>query len=411
MYPPLRSRSRVLGIASLTVAAWTLGCEASLPTAADGIAQPGSQSPALMSARKAQIPTVQRCTPESPTLRLCLVDVNVKHGNEQGRINLKGIRNSNGNAGSASGARLTVSVLGTTEFDLSAIDLGSLRIGDATTTPITPVEELKKEYQASIVDLNGDRILDLMLHFSIQEMVDRGNLSEATTSLCLTGQGPGYIINGCGAAVAGNPDTGGGGNDGGGTTVTELIPFGTSPQATDDNKAVWVAWIKSWLTDPDDATWGYTGWVDIGIDVLEAAIGGNTIWADWKREITPFGTESPAATGFLVGCGLTASSYFWPISQQILIRRDVTLPAGSRSLIIEFLVDDVARVFVNGVEVTSGFETAQVGTCPSYSRVVTVRVPDTLLSADGNNRLSVWAADAYGYVNYFDMRVTARLPN
>ena len=93
------------------------------------------------------------------------------------------------------------------------------------------------------------------------------------------------------------------------------------------------------------------------------------------------------------------------------MRADVAIPPGSKKMIIEFLVDDVARVYVNGVEVTDGFQSAQAASCPAYARVVNIKVPDGILSPDGVNKVAIWANDSGGYVNYFDMQVTASVAN
>lgn len=388
-----RRRIAVLRPFFLLATALVVGCESPVGTApprsgaTDAVAAPASF------AKTTQPPATATCT-------LCTVEVNVKHGNDQGKINLKGIGNSSGNNGNGSSASLTVSVLGTGAFDLSAVDLSSLRIGDAATIPITPVEQLKNKYQAGIVDLNGDGILDLMLHFGIGDMVDNGNLSGSTTSLCLVGSGPGYTIHGCGAVtVMGDA----GGTGGGGFTLTELMPWGYSSPGSD---AVRVGQVH-YGVDPSTV---FPGWETVDMSAL-----GTGAWATWKPAVLPLANETPSASGYLAGtCGITTpltSPIVWASYQQAVIRTDVTIPAGATKVSLQFLVDDAARVFVNGTEVTSGFQTAQAATCVSYSTVVTVPVPDAILSPDGNNKVAVWTKDTFGYVNYFDMRVTAQVRN
>lgn len=194
------SLARVPGLLSLGAAAILAGCEA--PTAPAGdVAKPGGV--ATSQAKKTGLePAVTPLCPDpyDQGRVLCRVEVNVKHGSDNGLpVNLKGVRNGTQFDGKDDGASLTVSVLGTLEFNLSAVHLNTLRLGDVETAPpLTPVSLLKNgKHQASIVDLNGDGILDLLLHFSIPEMVDNGDISETTTRLCLYGEGPGYVLNGC----------------------------------------------------------------------------------------------------------------------------------------------------------------------------------------------------------------------
>lgn len=377
----------------ILTAALLAGCDSPMSTAPATSPRTGAATPAAAS-DKTQPPITQTCTQ-------CTVAVDVKNGNDQGKINLNGIGHSTGNNGSASGASLPVAVLGNGHFDLSKVSLSSLRIGDATTTPVTQVEQLEKKYQASIVDLNGDGIPDLMLHFSIQDMVDNGNLSASTTSLCVVGSGPGYTLKGCGpVTVTGSA----GGASGGGYTLTDLLPWGYDSPGTD---SVWVGQVPYTVADP--ATM-YPGWETVGLSSL-----GSGTWATWQHTVLPLANETPEAQGFLTGtCGIDTpltTPIVWASYQQAVLRTDVRIPAGARKVTLQFLVDDNARVFVNGTEVTSGFQTAQVATCVSYANVVTVPVPGTILSPSGVDKVAVWTRDTYGYLNYFDMHITADLKN
>lgn len=364
------------------------GCDAPTPTStADGLD---------LVAEAPRVTSVARYT----------VDVNVKHGNEKnGFINLNGVRNSGG--GEGNGASLTVSVLGTGEFQLGAIDPSSIRIGDATTVPITPLSVRGKKYQYSVVDLNGDGILDLMMHFSIPDMVENGNLSESTTSLCMIGAGPGWIVDGCGD-VSTTREPNDNGNGGGPTpkpVEVEIMPFGAIANPEYHSKTGFMAQVQYWLDDP---TTRFPGWTT---EPLTSIPGAWTRSPEWTLQPLLVGSEGPTAPdGFLQDtCGLTTSDYYWGVHTQLLIRTDLELPAGASGVVIQYVVDNDARIYLNGVELTNGFKAGQNSGCASYDRAVTVRVPDAVLSADGSNKLAIWARD-FGYVNFFDIRVTADVP-
>ena len=214
--------SRVSGPLLFGAVVLLAGCEA--PTAPAASAPILAEvTPSLAKKTGLEPSVAPACEPLDEDRELCFADVNVKHGNASGLpVNLTGVRN-----GKSNGAELTVSVLGTLEFDLSKVDLSSLRLGDVQTLPPeTPLTVLKSgKYQASIVDLNGDGILDLMLHFNLAAMVANGDISETTEKLCLYGEGPGYVLNGCGL----EGDGGGGGGGG-----VEPPAYGTLPDCPED---------------------------------------------------------------------------------------------------------------------------------------------------------------------------------
>lgn len=411
--------ARLPGLLTLGAAAFLVGCDA--PTSPAGLA-PVAEDPASFASKKTglQPSLTPLCTePWDEGRVLCRAEVNTKHGNDKGLpVNLNGIRNSTQLNGNGNGATLMVTVLGTLQFDLSAVYMNTIRAGDVNTNPPeTPVLLLSNgKYQASIVDVNGDGIRDLVLHFSIPAMVNNGDLSETTTRLCLYGEGPGYVINGCGM---------GGGDGGDGEPPPP--PYYTTLQdcswdyrakkglrcailqlfGRDGNVAAKVLQTQAWFSSPDAA---FPGWMTTAAADLTGS--GNVAGDFWRVADLPFGSEASNALGFLSGtCGLTPSVYRWEPSYQLLVRTDLYVPPEAQSVQIEFLVDDLARVYFNGTELTRGWVGSGVnGTCVTYGQTVKLTVPASLLAADGNNRLGVWADDKGGFVNWLDVRVYAEVP-
>lgn len=377
---PLVRRAPLLALAVL------VACEA--PTS-PGVEFADAPEASVAAAKKTGI------VPGNPTEPTTFeVAFNVKHGNDKnGKINLNGGGNS-----------LTVSVLGDMRFNLSTVDMSSVTLADvdAQELPNTHVTLLNRKYQASIVDLNGDGILDLLLHFSVPEMQANGDISAATTALCLYGEGPNFTINGC----AGTGDGGGGSGGGGGAdkpVTTDVVGWGG---------AVVRAINNAWLA-PDPETQA-PGWRTAAMEDLVGSIGGST----WMTRQMPLGSILPAGSApadFFDICGLSPNpDYAW-VTKDLLVRTEITLPAGATNVQIEFIVDDQARFWVNGVEVTNGFrasgrDTSTGQSCVTYARSVTVRVPDSALSSDGVNKLAVWAQDVGVYANFLDFRVIADVP-
>jgi len=74
--------------------------------------------------------------------------------------------------------KVPVAVLSTETFDATTMDVGSIRFAGASVN-VKP----NGEFQASFEDVNGDGLLDLMLHFNTQDL----NLTTASTQATLTG--------------------------------------------------------------------------------------------------------------------------------------------------------------------------------------------------------------------------------
>ena len=80
---------------------------------------------------------------------------------------------------------LTVDVLGTPGFDATAVNPWSVTLGDEHGTD-TPVAQ-RGQLMASVADVNGDGILDMVLHFDRSALIANGDLSVSTTRLVLLG--------------------------------------------------------------------------------------------------------------------------------------------------------------------------------------------------------------------------------
>ncbi len=85
-------------------------------------------------------------------------------------------------SGNGSG-QVTITILGNSEFDGSMIRLSSIRIGSAT-----PDADGNSESKANATDVNGDGILDLVVHFTRSGLIDGAALGPATTVLTLNAE-------------------------------------------------------------------------------------------------------------------------------------------------------------------------------------------------------------------------------
>lgn len=175
-----------------------------------------------------------------------------------------------------------------------------------------------------------------------------------------------------------------------------------------------------------DANVVYPNWLSLPVESLAgpSPLSGKS----WQLSNIPFGSQSADAAGqttydlngngsyepFLTECGLTPSpspSYPWGIYDQLLVRTDITIPEGAQNVRVEFIVDDLAHVYFNGVELTSGWMTSgAAGTCVTYAMTIVLQVPAELVVAGGINKLGIWASDWGGWVHYLDFRVFADVP-
>ena len=110
----------------------------------------------------------------------------------------------------------------------------------------------------------------------------------------------------------------------------------------------------------------------------------------------PFGVS----TGF--GCHLVPATG-WAPNTDLLVRRVVSLPAGTNGVMIRMAVDNDVELFWNGTSVGAFKHDG----CASRGSLQ-VPIPDGLITA-GNNVLAARAIDRGGET-FFDLEVTANLP-
>ena len=79
-----------------------------------------------------------------------------------------------------------VAILSTATFDARTVDVASIRLGNGIGAE-APVDQLKGRYQSRIDDVNGDGRLDMIVSFSVQQLVANGDLTQGTTTLVLRG--------------------------------------------------------------------------------------------------------------------------------------------------------------------------------------------------------------------------------
>ncbi len=108
--------------------------------------------------------------PEPSTLVL----FDIKPGSSPNSVNLK------------SKGVLPVAILGTEEFDVNDVDIGSLRFGDPLLIDNSGIAV--SPLRSALEDVSGDGLLDLTLKFSTAELVANGALGPDTLEGLLTGE-------------------------------------------------------------------------------------------------------------------------------------------------------------------------------------------------------------------------------
>jgi PKD repeat protein len=108
------------------------------------------------------------------TVGYVVVSVDITPSNTPNSVSLK-------NKGS-----LPVVILSSATFDARAIDIASVRLGNEVGVD-TEAEKQKGKYVTRTDDINGDGRLDLIVSFSVPQLVASGDLTAATTSLVIRG--------------------------------------------------------------------------------------------------------------------------------------------------------------------------------------------------------------------------------
>lgn len=88
---------------------------------------------------------------------------------------------------------IRVAVFGSASFDVTAVDIGSVRFGPGE----APVVTLGGRPKATYSDVSGDGMLDLLLLFNTQEI----GISPGDIEVCLHGQTGGGAFQGCDGIV------------------------------------------------------------------------------------------------------------------------------------------------------------------------------------------------------------------
>jgi hypothetical protein len=100
----------------------------------------------------------------------------------------------------------------------------------------------------------------------------------------------------------------------------------------------------------------------------------------------------------------TVLNTFWPPNTTITIEKKFELPAGARNLRVLLSVDNDARVFLNGTDISGLIKHAE---CPIVDEFL-IQAEDAVLR-EGLNALEVRATDR-GVESYLDLRVLVDVP-
>lgn len=121
-----------------------------------------------------------------------------------------------------------------------------------------------------------------------------------------------------------------------------------------------------------------------------------------------FSTGAAAFGGSGGSCPLDSTVQTpWPLFTDLLLRRSFTLPADASAVKVAVAIDNDARVFVNGVEISGGLQLHEF--CATLDSFV-FAVPDSILNFGASNLLAVRARDRGG-ISYFDVEIRADLPD
>lgn len=84
--------------------------------------------------------------------------------------------------------KLVVAILSDDDYDATAIDVSTVTLGDNSGSETGVYVKNNGSYQTSIEDVDGDGDNDLVMHFSIEDMVDNGDLTSSSTELWINGE-------------------------------------------------------------------------------------------------------------------------------------------------------------------------------------------------------------------------------
>lgn len=81
---------------------------------------------------------------------------------------------------------LTVAIVSTATFNATTVDINSIRLGDGNGND-TPAEKQAGRYVTRLDDVNKDGRMDMLVSFSVPDLVTNGDLTQTTTSLVIRG--------------------------------------------------------------------------------------------------------------------------------------------------------------------------------------------------------------------------------
>ena len=93
--------------------------------------------------------------------------------------------------------RLPVAILSNTEFDASSVDVSTITLGNGEGQDPGVLQRRNNTYFSEMRDTNQDGLLDLVVDFAVEVLVQKGDLNGNTTELTLngeTGDGTAFMV-------------------------------------------------------------------------------------------------------------------------------------------------------------------------------------------------------------------------
>jgi hypothetical protein len=112
----------------------------------------------------------------------------------------------------------------------------------------------------------------------------------------------------------------------------------------------------------------------------------------------PAGPAAFGTAGICSWINTTTVKTSWPINTDILLRKEITLPAGANNLQVKGDIDNNATVYINGVQIGH----VVGGSC--VQNLINFTAPDSVLQT-GSNIIAIRGHDE-GVVNFLDVQVT-----